>query len=318
MGTGPRIVSLLPSATEIVCALGLEENLVGVTHECDFPPSVVGKPVLTASRISHAEMSSAEIDHAVRSQLDGHGSIYNLDGKLLAELKPDLVITQELCEVCAVSYKTVLRAARLVESDARVVSLEPNNIQDIFANIRTVGELTDTASTAHALVRDLTVQLDALAVLLTEVETRPHTLVLEWLEPPFAPGHWVPEQVAFAGGDASFGNASGKSRTTTAEEIQEYAPEVIVLAPCGFYKEDILRALESARLPRGWHDLPAVREGRVWAVDATSYFSRPGPRVVEGAEILLKIIHPEIFGEPDVAQAVRVPRELMREAQARP
>jgi iron complex transport system substrate-binding protein len=313
MGTRPRIVSLLPSATEIVCALGLEESLVGVTHECDYPPSVVGKPVLTASRISHERMSSAEIDHAVRSQLDGHGSIYNLDEKLLAELRPDLVITQELCEVCAVSYQTVERAARLIDAGMRVVSLEPNNIRDIFDNIRTVGELAGAGGAAAGLVRDLTVQLDALAVLLTEVESRPRTLVLEWLEPPFAPGHWVPEQVAFAGGDASFGNPGGKSRTTTAEEIREYAPEVAVLAPCGYYKDDILRALGSARLPRGWGELPAVRAGQVWAVDATSYFSRPGPRVVEGAEILLKVIHPEIFGEPDPAQAVRVPAELMAE-----
>src|SRR5215210_7921188 len=311
MGRRPRIVSLLPSATEIVCALGLEESLVGVTHECDYPASVVGKPVLTASRISHERMSSAEIDHAVRSQLDGHGSIYDLDERLLAELKPDLVITQELCEVCAVSYKTVRQATRLIESDARVVSLEPNNIQDIFANIRAVGELAGAAAEADALVRDLTVQLDALAVLLTEVETRPRTLVLEWLEPPFAPGHWVPEQVAFAGGDASFGNAGGKSRTTTAEEIQTYAPEVVVLAPCGYYQADTLRALERARLPRGWGELPAVRDGKVWAVDATSYFSRPGPRVIEGAEILLKVIHPEIFGDPTEAQAVRVPQEMM-------
>jgi iron complex transport system substrate-binding protein len=311
MGKGQRIVSLLPSATEIVCALGLEEQLVGVTHECDFPPSVVGKPVLTSSRISHAEMSSAEIDHAVRSQLDGHGSIYSLDERLLAELEPDLIITQELCEVCAVSYKTVLEAARVVEADARVVSLEPNNIRDIFANIRTVGELAGAAAEADALVRDLTVQLDALAVLLTEVEARPRTLVLEWLEPPFAPGHWVPEQVAFAGGDASFGNAGGKSRTTTPEEIMAYAPEVVVLAPCGYDKESTLRTLARARLPRGWGELPAVREGRVWAVDAASYFSRPGPRVVEGAEILLRVIHPEIFGEPAEAQAVRVPREAL-------
>ena len=315
MGTAPRIVSLLPSATEIVCALGLEENLVGVTHECDFPPSVKAKPVLTSSRISHAEMSSAEIDHAVRSQLDGHGSIYELDEKLLAELRPDLVITHELCEVCAVSYKTVLRAARVIESDARVVSLEPKNIRDIFANIRTVGELAGAGDAGEALVRDLTVQLDALAVLLTGVETRPRTLVLEWLEPPFAPGHWVPEQVAFAGGDASFGSAGGKSRTTTAEEILEYAPEVVVLAPCGYYKDEVLRALGRARLPRGWGGLPAVREGRVWAVDATSYFSRPGPRVVEGAEILLRVIHPEIFGEPDAAQAARVPADLMLAAE---
>jgi iron complex transport system substrate-binding protein len=311
MNKRPRIVSLLPSATEIVCALGLEDALVGVTHECDYPPAVVGKPVVTASRISHERMSSSEIDHAVRTQLDGHGSIYNLDVRLLAELKPDLMITQELCEVCAVSYQTVLQAARTFESDARVLSLEPNTIGDIFANISTVGELTGRASEAEVLVNELTVQLDALAVLLTGVESRPRTLVLEWLEPPYAPGHWVPEQVAFAGGDARFGSAGGKSKRTTAEELQAYAPEVVVLAPCGYYKEDILRALGGARLPRGWHELPAVREGRVWAVDATSYFSRPGPRVVEGAEILLRVIHPEIFGEPDETQAVRVPSDLM-------
>ena len=308
-----RIVSLLPSATEIVCALGLEGNLVGVTHECDFPATVVGKPVVTASRISHQTMSSREIDHAVRSQLDGHGSIYELDERLLAELKPDLVITQELCEVCAVSYKTVLNAAaRLLEADARVVSLEPNTIRDIFENIRTVGELTGREAEADALVSELKVRLDSLAVLLTQVETRPRTLVLEWLEPAFAPGHWVPEQVAFAGGDPTFGASGEKARTTTAEEIEAYAPEVIVLAPCGYYKEDTLRALERARLPRGWHGLPAVREGKVWAVDATSYFSRPGPRVVEGAEILLRVIHADIFGEPSEAEAARVPPGLMR------
>src|SRR3954464_2492048 len=158
-----RIVSLLPSATEIVCALGLEESLVGVTHECDFPPTVVGKPVLTASKISHATMSSREIDHAVRSQLDGHGSIYELNERLLAELRPDLIITQELCEVCAVSYKTVLNAAaRLLEANVRVVSLEPNTIQDIFANIRTVGELTEREAEADALVSELKVRLDSL------------------------------------------------------------------------------------------------------------------------------------------------------------
>jgi iron complex transport system substrate-binding protein len=308
----PRIVSLLPSATEIVCALGLADALVGVTHECDFPPeAVAGKPRLTASRISHETMSSREIDHAVRSQLDGHGSIYDLDEELLRELKPDLVITQELCEVCAVSYRTVRQAARVLGGEVNVVSLEPHGIQDIFANVRTVGELTGRAEEAAALVSELAVRLDALAVLLTEVERRPRTLVLEWLEPPFAPGHWVPEQVALAGGDPSFGHAGGKSRTTSAEEIRAYAPEVVVLAPCGYYKEDTLRALASARLPAGWPELPAVREGRVWAVDATSYFSRPGPRVVVGAEILSRLIHPEVFGAPSGAEAVRVPAELL-------
>ena len=308
----PRVVSLLPSATEIVCALGLAEHLVAVTHECDYPPEVVGKPAVTASRISHQTMTSAEIDHAVRSQLDGHGSIYDLDEELLRQLEPDLILTQELCEVCAVSYKTVERAARMFDADVRVVSLEPHTIEDIFANVRTVGQLTGREAEADSLVRELMTRLDALALTLTEVPSRPRTLVLEWMEPPFAPGHWVPEQVAFGGGDPGFGRAGESSRTTTPEEIAAYDPERIVLAPCGYYKEDTLRALESARLPAGWHELTGVKAGEVWAVDATSYFSRPGPRVVRGAEILARVIHPNIFGAPEEHEAVRVPAELMK------
>lgn len=307
----PRIISLLPSATEIVCALGLAENLVGITHECDYPPEVAGKPRLTASRISHETMSSAEIDHAVRSQLDGHGSIYELDEQLLQSLKPDLILTQELCDVCAVSYKTVERAARMFETDVRVVSLEPNTISDIFMNIRTVGELTGKAEAAAEVVAELSARLERLAAALAEVKERPRTLMLEWLEPAFAPGHWVPEQVAIAGGDHAFGRAGQPSVTTTAEEIRAYAPEVIVLIPCGYYKEDILRQLPQSRLPVGWQDLPAVARGEVWAVDATSYFSRPGPRVVRGAEILARILHPEALGAPTEDEALRVPPQLM-------
>jgi iron complex transport system substrate-binding protein len=149
------------------------------------------------------------------------------------------------------------------------------------------------------------------------VTTRPRTLMLEWLEPAFAPGHWVPEQVAIAGGDHAFGRAGQPSVTTTAEEIRDYAPEVIVLIPCGYYKEDILRQLPESRLPEGWNDLPAVRSGEVWAVDATSYFSRPGPRVVRGTEILARILHPEVFGPPTEQEAVRVASDLMRQANSR-
>jgi iron complex transport system substrate-binding protein len=307
-----RIVSLLPSATEIVCALGLEDGLVGITHECDYPPSVAGKPRLTSSRISHETMTSAEIDHAVRSQLDGHGSIYHLDEARLRELKPDLILTQELCEVCAVSYKIVERAARMFDAEVKVVSLEPNTIADIFDNIRTVGKLTGREREADDLIRRLTGRLDPIREQTASTERRPRTLMLEWLEPPFAPGHWVPEQVAIAGGDHAFGKAGQRSVTTNAEEIVAYSPEVIVLIPCGYYKEDILRQLPNARLPEGWNDLPAVEAGEVWATDATAYFSRPGPRVVEGAEILAKILHPEIFGQPDSSQAVRVPAHLMK------
>jgi iron complex transport system substrate-binding protein len=306
-----RIVSLLPSTTEIVCALGLEGALVGITHECDYPASVGHQPRLTSSRISQETMSSAEIDHAVRSQLDGHGSIYDLDEKKLRELKPDLILTQELCDVCAVSYQTVERAARMFESETRVISLEPNTIADIFENIRTVGELTDRKSEADQLISELTARLDHIKEKTSSVNRRPRTLMLEWLEPPFAPGHWVPEQVAAAGGDHAFGKAGEPSVTTTANEINAYAPEVIVLIPCGYYKEDILRQLPAARLPEGWNDLPAVKNNEVWATDATSYFSRPGPRVVDGVEILARILHPEIFGSPTNVQAVRVPTRLM-------
>ena len=306
-----RIVSLLPSSTEIVCTLGLEDALVGITHECDYPPSVAGKPRLTSSHISHEMMTSAEIDHAVRSQLDGHGSIYHLDEARLRELKPDLILTQELCDVCAVSYKTVQHAARMFEAEVTVVSLEPNMIADIFDNIRTVGRLTGRESKADDLIRSLSARLDRIREKTAGIERRPRTLMLEWLEPPFAPGHWVPEQVAISGGDHAFGKAGQRSVTTNAEEIIAYSPEVIVLIPCGYYKEDILRQLPNARLPEGWNDLPAVKAGEVWAMDATSYFSRPGPRVVEGAEILAKILHPEVFGQPDSSQAVRVSADLM-------
>ena len=300
-----RIVSLLPSTTEIVCALGLDAALAGITHECDFPSAITGKPRLTSSRISHESMTSAEIDHAVRSQLDGHGSIYDLDEAKLRELKPDLILTQELCEVCAVSYKTVERAARMSDADVKVVSLEPNTIADIFDNIRLVGQLTGRTNEAEQLIRNLNSRLDLVREATARASHRPRTLMLEWLEPPFAPGHWVPEQVAIAGGDHAFGKAGQRSVTTTAEEIREYAPEVIVLIPCGFYKEDILRQLPKSQLPEGWNDLPAVKKGEVWATDATSYFSRPGPRVVDGVEILARILHPEVFGPPSDEQAVR-------------
>ena len=307
-----RIVSLLPSATEIVCALGLEENLVGITHECDFPASVANLPPLTASRISRETMTSREIDHAVRSNLDGHGSIYDLNSALLAALKPDLIITQELCEVCAVSYKTVERAAKTFVSDATVVSLEPNTIEDIFANIKTVGELCGAAEKADKIVADLRKRLAALREKTAKVETRPKVFMLEWLEPPFAPGHWVPEQVVYAGGVAPMGEAGEKSVTTTYEKIVESEPDILVLIPCGYYAADILRQLPNTIFPASFAETPAVKNNQIWALDATSYFSRPAPRVVDGAGILAKIVHPEIFGAPSEREAIRVSKDSMK------
>jgi len=306
-----KIVSLLPSATEIVCALGLEENLVGITHECDFPASVSGKPFLTASRISHETMTSAEIDHAVRSQLDGHGSIYNLNEELLHELNPDLIITQELCEVCAVSYKTVEKAARMYTADAQVVSLEPNTIADIFDNIKLIGELTNTSKKAEEVVENLQNRLDKIKDQ-SPKNKNPKVFMLEWLEPPFSPGHWVPEQVEIAGGIALLGKAGQRSVTTTYQAIFESKPDVIVMIPCGYYISDILRQLENTYFPSNWREIPAIQNGEVWALDATSYFSRPAPRVVDGSEILAKIFHPQIFGAPNATEAVKISRDLIK------
>ena len=301
-----KIASLLPSTTEIVCALGLEKNLVGITHECDFPPAITGRPHLTASRISHETMSSREIDHAVRSNLDGHGSIYDLNEKLIEQLKPDVILTQELCEVCAVSYKTVQKAAKIFVADAKVVSLEPNTIADIFDNIKTIGELCGVSETAEKVIADLQNRLDRVRAKTENLEKRPKAFMLEWLEPPFAPGHWTPEQVEIAGGDCLLGKAGEKSQTTTYEAIFESKPEILVLIPCGYYTRDILRHLEITKFPPDWRELPAVKNDNVWALDASAYFSRPAPRVVDGAEILAKIFHAEIFGEPNEKEAVRV------------
>lgn len=316
-----RIASLLPSATEIVCALGLEENLVGITHECDFPASVVSLPHLTASRISHETMSSREIDHAVRSQLDGHGSIYDLNTEQLAELKPDLIITQELCEVCAVSYKIVEQAARMYVAEAQVVSLEPNTIEDIFENIKTVGALCCVPEKAEEVVAGLQTRLNNLRQKLNgSVEIQnpnaPRVFMMEWLEPAFAPGHWVPEQVELAGGRALLGEPGKKSVTVTYEQIVEAQPDILVLIPCGYYTEDILRQIPNTFFPEIFREIPAVKNGEVWALDATSYFSRPAPRVVDGAEILAKIVHPEVFGQPSEKEAVKVSLNLLKFKQA--
>jgi iron complex transport system substrate-binding protein len=307
-----KIASLLPSATEIVCSLGLQENLVGVTHECDFPLGIEKLPHLTASRISHETMSSLEIDHAVRSQLDGHGTIYDLDTDLLQQLDPDLIITQELCDVCAVSYKIVNQAAKTYVADATVVSLEPNTIADVFDTIITIGDLAGIKSKAESVVAELTDRLAAVSQKLDSVSRKPRVMMLEWLEPPFATGHWVPEQVAIAGGICLLGEAGKRSVTTTYEQIFESNPEVLVLIPCGYYIADTIRQLEFTAFPVHWREMPAIKNGDVWATDATSYFSRPGPRIIDGVEILSKILHPEIFGKPETYDAVRVATDLIK------
>jgi iron complex transport system substrate-binding protein len=302
-----RIASLLPSATEIVCALGLTDSLVGVTHECDYPPAVRGKPVLTASRIHGEALTSAEIEHAVSTRLGGHQSLYSLDEERLRALRPHLVLTQELCAVCAVSYADVQHAAaRMLDVGTRVVSLEPTTLEEVFGTIELVGALTDRSPQATELVVSLRARVAAVRDRLGPRSSRPRVWVCEWLDPPYSAGHWVSAQVEAAGGREVFQRVGLPSTRVAPGEVVDQAPEVIVLAPCGFHVDDVERETGRVAPFPGWDDLPAVKRGEVWAVDASSYYSRPGPRLVGGVELLAGILHPEVFGAPDPRVARRV------------
>lgn len=280
-----RICSLLPSSTEILYSLGLEGQVVAVTHECDYPPEASAKPQITESVIDHERLSSMEIDHHVSSNIGRHGSIYRLKEDLLESLKPDLIITQELCDVCAVSYKDVQRAARMLEGKTRIVSLEPNTLDDVLETILFVGELAGCLDRAADKVRELKARLDRVRGLVRGA-SRPRVYAMEWLDPPFSGGHWVPEMVDIAGGQEVLGKPGLKSERITVEQVLEARPEIVVLMPCGFSLE---RTIEECRRL----ELPALRDARVFAVDGSSYFNRSGPRLIDGVEILAEIFHPD-------------------------
>lgn len=301
-----RIVSLLPSATEIVCALGLADRLVAVTHECDHPADELKDVARITSNLLPPELRrSDEIDAAVRSAVTtGHG-LYALDASEMARLEPDLVLTQELCQVCAVAYPRVLEAARLAGGGPgpMVVSLEPHSIADVFATIRLVAGLAAVEGRGNALVARLTRRLDALQ----QPARRPRVALVEWLSPLFAPGHWVPEQVERAGGVSVIGEAGERSRESSWDALAAADPHVVVLGLCGF---DLPRSLEewaTFDAPEPLTRTRAWRDGQIWAIDGSAYVSRPGPRLVDGAEVLSAIL----AGRPD-PRAVRLPAAAAR------
>lgn len=301
-----RVVSLLPSATEIAHFVGAGDTLVGVTHECDYPPGVEKLPKLTATPIDHRAMTSAEIDAAIGKYLTDTGSIYSLDARLLEELKPDLILTQGLCDVCAVSLSVVEQAAARLPKTPHVLSMNPTSLDEVLDITVEIGDAVGHGAEVRQKVAAL---YERLARVEEAVAGRPRPRVgcVEWLDPPFSAGHWVPEMVRLAGGEELFAEASEPSARLSWQEVFQAAPEILALMPCGF---DSARTLREARvlpdLP-GWANLPAVKNGRVWAVDANSYFSRPAPRLVEGIEILARILHPEVFSDaPDIRDAVRV------------
>ncbi len=294
-----RIVSLVPSATEIVCALGLTDALVGISHDCDFPPEVLGKPVLSEAIIGLSEPSRA-IEGRIRGVVHTGKSVYHLDETALARLAPDLILTQELCAVCAPSYTLVKQAAKLLDAEAKIVSLEPRGLGDVLDNILLVGELTRTAGRAQALVNQLRVRIEAVRA--QAITARPRVVCLEWMDPIYVGGHWVPEMVDTAGGVDVLGRCGEPSYVVEWNEVTEAAPDVLVLMPCGFDLTRTRAEVGALTGRPGWNDIPAVRGERVFLTDASAYFNRPGPRLVDGLEILATAVHPETL-------AYEVPRE---------
>jgi iron complex transport system substrate-binding protein len=284
-----RVVSLLPSATEIVYGIGAGDQLVGVTHECDFPPEARALPALTSSLLP-AELDAAGIDRHVRASVHAGSSLYGLDNVKLAALEPDLIITQELCAVCAVSYEIVDRAAKRLRGDPRVVSLEPSSLEDVFATIGFVGELVGAPAGADALLASLRARVAALRARAVDAPAR--VLVLEWTDPPMSGGHWTPGLVELAGGLPVLSDPGTNSRVLTWEAIAAADPDVAIVAPCGYD----LRAAQTAlaALPpaaaAAFRTLRAVRSGRAYVIDGNAFVNRPGPRLVDTAELFAAAI----------------------------
>ena len=301
----PRIVSFLPSATEIACALGLADSLVGITHECDYPPEVRSKPVVVRNVLPIEQMSQSEIDRAVAERMRQGQSLYQIDEELLRQLEPDLILTQNLCQVCAPSGNEVSQVLKALPRAPEILWLTPQSLSEIFDNVRQLGAATDRAAAAEQLIANCEARLERLSQRLDGVAERPRVFCIEWLDPVFASGHWVPELVKLAGGVDVLGRERGESVRVPWDEIVDAAPEVVVIMPCGFNLQQTMKQIwsvfgfQKSDAARRFFELPAVRNGRVYVVDANSYFARPGPRVVEGAELLARLINPALFaGEP--------------------
>ncbi len=302
-----RIVSLLPSATETICALGLEDRLVGVTHECDDPPSVRRLPRVTRTLIP-ADAPSGEIDRLVRERLRTNRALYTLDLPALEALRPDLIVTQALCDVCAVAEEEVRAAACRLPGSPRVINLEPRSLSQVFDAIRQVAQAAGVEGKAEEVVAGLTARVEAVVARTAGLRHRPRVALLEWLDPPFSSGHWGPELVRLAGGIEGLGEEGQPSRTLRWDEVIARQPEVVVIACCGFGVERALEDLPPLQSVPGWQELPAVRSGRVYVADGAQYFSRPGPRLVDSLEILAHALHPGAHplpaGLPPAVQAI--------------
>jgi iron complex transport system substrate-binding protein len=286
-----RIVSLVPSATEMLFALGLGGDVIAVTHECDFPPAALELPRVTRDALP-AGLSSAEIDAAVKERTLVGESIYELDTELLRDLRPDLIVTQALCSVCAVSYEDVRRIAEEIETHPRVISLDPQTLGEVLGDAWTLAQATDRRDAAVELVRDAAERIDRVRLATRRAASRPRVAALEWLDPPFAAGHWTPQLIEYAGGEDVLGFPGEPSEERNWDEVRACQPDVVIVMPCGF---DAGLAYREAEMHRD--QLVSVGAGEVVAVNAAAYFSRPGPRLVDGLELMAHILHPELLTE---------------------
>ena len=288
-----KIVSLLPSATEIICALGLGDDLVGVTHECDYPAFVRNLPKATTTLIPH-DASSDQIDALVREQLSTGHALYHLDVPTLEALAPDLIVTQALCDVCAVAAAEVIDAACRLPGKPPVVNLEPMTLDQVFDAVLAVGAAADRDAVAAEVVAGLRVRVDAVArrTATIPLDQRPRVAFLEWIDPLFNGGHWNPELIELAGGVDVLGSPAEASRTLTWHDLVDAQPDVVFVSCCGYTTERALNDLPILQAKPGWADLPAVQSGRVYVTDGNAYFSRPGPRLVDSLEIAAHALHP--------------------------
>jgi iron complex transport system substrate-binding protein len=287
-----RIVSLLPAATEIVAALGLADRLTGRTHECDWPPEVAAAPPMTADRVDRGTLDSAGIDRAVAEAMAGGEGLYRLDHEALAGARPDLIVTQALCGVCAVATDEVEEAARRLPGRPEVLSLEPTTLEEVLEGVLRVGEATGTDAAAERVVAGLRGRLERVGEL-TDGRSRTSAVCLEWLDPPYLAGHWVPEQVELAGGHDPLGRPGRPSVAATPGDVVAADPEVLLLMPCGWSVAETLAALDRDGFHETYGGMRAVRDGRAVALDGGAHFSRPGPRLVDGVEALVPALHPE-------------------------
>ena len=317
-----RIVSFLPSASEMVCALGLEDSLVGVTHECDYPELVRSKTVVVRNVLPLETMTQSQIDRAVAQRIREGQSLYQIDEKLLASLAPDLILTQNLCQVCAPSGNEVSQVLKALPHKPEILWMTPQSLSEIFDNLRDLGAAVGQTDKAEALIAERRARLEKLKSETSRLEHRPRVFCMEWLDPVYACGHWVPEMVKIAGGADEIGADGGESVRVSWEQLAEWAPEVLVMMPCGFNLQQTMKQVWQHFGPYSsfasensatFLNLPAVQQDRVYAVDANSYFARPGPRVVEGTELLAHLIHPEHFSWDGPADAfLKVDLDLLR------